>query len=251
MCAFCLSSLPLTSITKICEKCFKVHNFSQKYSSFGVDKIIQERQDLTKELNESIIERSCNLCKKLFENSRLLGEHLIEHSFQGCNERGFTCYICSSVFTSASGLHQHMIGHGPDARPYDCNRCNEKFFFQIELENHIFNHDNGRIKSPNSLKQIIDLNIEKNENENVSNECNTVDTIDVKNEQMNDEISEQKIENNQDDEDDDDEYIEIEKICEQNVNENETKSDDEKSTKSNDVQIHDDDEKPNGNEETE
>lgn len=100
---------------------------------------------------ESIIEFHCNICKKILPSQKKLEEHLIEHSFQGCDDRGYTCYICSAVFTSPAGLHQHMPEHGLNSRPYDCNLCTEKFFFRAELENHMIDHENGHIIMPVSV----------------------------------------------------------------------------------------------------
>lgn len=65
----------------------------------------------------------------------------MEHTFAGCEDHGYNCYICSSVFTSPSGLISHIQEHGNNSKPYDCNRCNQKFFFRAELENHSFMHN--------------------------------------------------------------------------------------------------------------
>lgn len=94
---------------------------------------------------DPINEHFCNLCKKIFATIAELEAHLIEHSFQGCDERGYKCYICSSIFTLPSGLHQHMLEHGANYRPYDCSLCPNKYFFRAELENHLIDHENGRI----------------------------------------------------------------------------------------------------------
>lgn len=77
----------------------------------------------------------------------VLQEHLIEHSFSGCEDRGYSCYICSSVFTAAAGLQLHMDEvHGSGAKPYDCHMCAAKFFFRAELEHHGCDHEMGRIR---------------------------------------------------------------------------------------------------------
>lgn len=84
----------------------------------------------------------CNLCKKLLASEPKLREHLVEHTFAGCEDRGFICYICSSVFTGPSGLLPHMEDiHGSNAKPYDCSRCAAKFFFRAELDHHAFTHE--------------------------------------------------------------------------------------------------------------
>lgn len=86
-------------------------------------------------------EIKCNLCKMQFSQRQKLQEHLIEHTFAGCEERGFNCYICSAVFTVPAGLLLHMLEHGANARPYDCNLCPEKFYFRAELDHHLIDHD--------------------------------------------------------------------------------------------------------------
>ena len=48
--------------------------------------------------------------------------------------------MCSSVFTAATGLQQHMVEHGLHHRPYDCPSCHLKFFFRAELDNHEATH---------------------------------------------------------------------------------------------------------------
>lgn len=67
---------------------------------------------------------------------------MVEHTFAGCEDRGFICYICSSVFTGPSGLLAHMEDiHGSNAKPYDCSRCPAKFFFRAELDHHTCIHE--------------------------------------------------------------------------------------------------------------
>lgn len=81
----------------------------------------------------------CHLCKGSFSSSIDLEIHLIEHTFVGYSS--YTCYICSAVFTASQGLRNHIVEHGLDARPYDCSKCNVKFFFRAQLENHNFIHE--------------------------------------------------------------------------------------------------------------
>lgn len=82
----------------------------------------------------------CYICNQVsFDTPLKLQCHLIEHTFEGCSS--FTCYMCSSVFTTATGLQQHMIEHGLHTRPYDCSLCHLKFFFRAELDNHMVTHE--------------------------------------------------------------------------------------------------------------
>uniref|UniRef100_T1GA93 C2H2-type domain-containing protein n=1 Tax=Megaselia scalaris TaxID=36166 RepID=T1GA93_MEGSC len=136
-CALCLEPIAPTSETKLCENCCRKHNLTHKLNSYRYDA-------------KMIMENRCNLCKMILPSSSRLREHLVEHTFVGCEERGFNCYICSAVFTIPSGLLNHMNEHGPNARPYDCNLCPEKFFFRAELDNHTIDHENGTIKVNNA-----------------------------------------------------------------------------------------------------
>ena len=82
----------------------------------------------------------CHLCSHVYFDSPLkLQCHLIEHTFEGCS--AFTCYMCSTTWTTAKKLQEHMVEHGLHSRPYDCTQCHLKFFFRAELENHIFTHE--------------------------------------------------------------------------------------------------------------
>lgn len=95
-------------------------------------------------------------------------EHLIEHSFNGCEDRGYSCYICSSVFTAAAGLQIHMVEvHGNNAKPYDCHLCSSKFFFRSELEHHVSDHNLETSKlSKSSSPSIHNLSKNANNQEN-------------------------------------------------------------------------------------
>ncbi|KAJ6649422.1 Zinc finger protein [Pseudolycoriella hygida] len=181
-CALCLDQLPSNTDAKVCEKCFKRHNFSSKFQNY------QKPPD---QHHPREIEYRCNICKTFVISAVKLQEHLIEHSFKGCEERGYSCYICSSVFTSVSGLQSHMGEHGSGAKPYDCNLCTEKYFFRAELENHMFEHDNGRIKS-SSDELSKEMKVENSDERMIvmKSEAN----------------------------DDDEEYIEVEKVLETSMN---------------------------------
>lgn len=164
---------------------------------------------------DQFIEHNCNICNKVLSSDIKLGEHLIEHSFQGCDDRGYTCYICSSVFTSTTGLHQHMNTHGPNSRPYDCNLCAAKFFFRAELENHLIEHEAGRISTTtmyNSVPAVVStpqkdiVAIERSSSADQISDNDDKDEIETHEMVIKVESEERN--------DDDDEYIEIEKLVE-------------------------------------
>lgn len=235
----------------MCEKCFKKHNFTQKYSSYAAAAAAAAAVVAANEINshtktsssshEPVAEFNCNICKKVFGTTRKLEEHLIEHSFHGCDDRGYTCYICSSVFTSSSGLHQHMNEHGPNSRPYDCNLCAEKFFFRTELENHLIDHEHGRVRMAATASAAVPLPLSAqalfHANQMNSQQIAALKTLIVKREAAqannvvvgdnndtdrrsdnddddNDDVSRIKPETTTQANDEDDEYIEIEKIGE-------------------------------------
>lgn len=225
-CAFCLDTLPQKSESKVCKKCLDKHNPQSKYGSYPLRKEIDQ---LTKETsfktNATESEHYCNLCKNLFFSTGTeLSEHLIEHSFRGCEERGYNCYICSAIFTLPSGLHQHMIDHGPNYRPYDCNLCEKKFYFRAELENHHIDHETGRVerqqtKTPldecnlnamNGFKQLL-LKHEHNQMRDINDDS---DSDKEKNPETNIKLEAQQYSDEKNAEDDDDEYIEVEQLAE-------------------------------------
>lgn len=217
-CALCLSVLPSNSESKVCKTCFGKHNTHGKYTSYSIPKGtgLSLNEDLIT-LGDSSSEQYCNLCRTKYSTTTELEEHLIEHSFRGCEERGYSCYICSAIFTLPCGLHQHMIEHGPNYRPYDCNQCAQKFYFRAELENHLIDHDTGRTEISveldaqtsisQGLKQVIiknESNQTKDSNDDTDNEKDNNSNIDIKFEANPNEANV----------DEDDEYIEVEQIAE-------------------------------------
>ncbi|XP_049289716.1 zinc finger protein 423 homolog isoform X2 [Anopheles funestus] len=185
-CALCLEPLPSQpeSSTKICDPCLKRHNFPSKLLSMNFLKpsastslgqtptiagpthggivgpstvpiegrtptsggIQHEQQPSGGRDSSSSSLYQCNLCKKPLPSSQKLQEHLIDHTFAGCEERGYVCYLCSAVFTSSAGLQAHLpVAHtNAAAKPYDCERCGVAYFFRAELEHHLIDHELGR-----------------------------------------------------------------------------------------------------------
>lgn len=234
-CALCLSTLPQKYDSKVCKKCFEKHNSHSKYASYSFLNETNAKENCSKSNAELLPENYCNLCKKSYSNLTELEEHLIEHSFRGCEERGYNCYICSAIFTLPSGLHQHMIEHGPTYRPYDCNLCAKKFYFRAELENHLIDHETGRIGSPvhgnidtlesssRGCKQML-IKHENNQTK-VSNNNENCDR-----EKNSSEIKSEDRQYSSDGNDDDDEYIEVEKIAESVCNDGEPNNPTERKT---------------------
>ncbi|XP_031640589.1 zinc finger protein 423 homolog isoform X2 [Contarinia nasturtii] len=218
-CALCLIELPPKSESKVCKKCYEKHNNHSKHSSYAFPKESNSfSSDCPSKSNaDSITEHYCNLCKKPFLTAVALEEHLIEHSFRGCEERGYNCYICSAIFTLPCGLHQHIrVEHGASYRPYDCNLCAKKFYFRAELENHLINHEIGLIATPHrddatdtDESKQIPLNHEhlKDMNDDNESDKDKHSETDMKSEG-------QHYSNDVNAEDDDDEYIEVEQIGE-------------------------------------
>ncbi|XP_036330098.1 zinc finger protein 423 homolog [Rhagoletis pomonella] len=141
-CALCLEAIPkpMNGEAKVCEKCCRKHNLGSKLKTQSLRTEISEHgSDFCRSTLK--IEVRCNICKLVLPHTQKLQEHLVEHTFAGCEERGFNCYICSAIFTAPSGLLSHMHEHGLQFRPYDCNNCSDKFFFRAELEHHLLAHE--------------------------------------------------------------------------------------------------------------
>lgn len=247
-CALCLVALPPKYESKVCKKCYEKHNNHSKHSTYSKEADMSVNKTTSKLNLESLPEHHCNLCKKPFSTAIELEEHLIEHSFRGCEERGYNCYICSAIFTLPCGLHQHMIDeHGPSYRPYDCNLCAKKFFFRAELENHLIDHESGRINSTTIHKPIDmhantangikhDHNQLRDSNDDSDSEKNNSPDTNIK--------SEDRKFSTEPSAEEDDEYIEVEQIGE-NISVNEEVNKD----RSKSPQIDDQHEKNNLNDE--
>lgn len=202
-------TLPSKYESKVCKKCYDKHNNHSKHTTYSIPKEAENPVKNSFKLNiESLPEHHCNLCKKTFSTATELEEHLIEHSFRGCEERGYNCYICSAIFTLPSGLHQHMIEHGPNYRPYDCNLCAKNFYFRAELENHLIDHESGRI-SQTPLDTHTN-GIKHEQNQLIDSACTAEDSDNEKDTNIKSEDRQYSNEPNADE----DEYIEVEQIGE-------------------------------------
>ncbi|XP_067629226.1 zinc finger protein 423 homolog isoform X2 [Eurosta solidaginis] len=151
VCALCLEPIPnpLNGEAKVCEKCCRKHKLISKFK-FHRRRSEYHEPDPDRSRN-STLESRCNICKLMLPNVPKLQEHLVEHTFAGCEERGFKCYVCSAIFTASNGLLSHMHQHGLQYRPYDCNRCIEKFFFRAELQHHMLAHQSQEANEPWNL----------------------------------------------------------------------------------------------------
>jgi zinc finger protein 423 len=176
----------------------------------------------------------CNICKKTLPSGVKLQEHLIEHTFAGCEERGYNCYICSSVFTSSSGLLLHIQEHGAHSKPYDCNYCEQKFFFRAELDHHLVDHEIYSVTEHDRRERETTSSVSRPEestpkpdivkSEKESSISGSEKSIGFA-EQVNVKLEgEEQIEADVEEEEEDEEYIEVEKIHEPvNGMEDETK----------------------------
>lgn len=142
--------------------------------SFGTEQEVRSHVESAHSIDDS---QKCHLCQETYDTPLKLQCHLIEHTFAGCPT--FACYLCGAVFTASTGLQRHMITHGPNSKPYDCNKCHLKFYFRSELDNHAFIHDQNN----SNCNEIITPKIEKNHNDgNLNSENSSYDNTKIKNE---------------------------------------------------------------------
>ncbi|XP_062565104.1 zinc finger protein 423 homolog isoform X2 [Armigeres subalbatus] len=239
-CALCLEPLCASSDTKICDTCLKRHNFPSKLLSINnfiksslppASSVAQPQEDASshhqqpQQIQPNTVVK-CNLCKKHMSSVQKLQEHLIDHTFAGCEDRGYICYLCSSVFTSSLGLQNHIADHGPQAKPYDCNHCDEAFYFRAELEHHLINHEFGKInlvaKNTNETTVVQDIKSEipettvKLDDESLSGPVAGTSVFKDKHETSISHSNEKLNENYKQANEDDEEYIEVEHNVEEN-----------------------------------
>lgn len=192
VCALCLEAIPNAVDAKVCEKCCRKHKFNSR-DRFDPNNLPSN--------GRSYSENRCNLCKMILPHVQKLQEHLVEHTFAGCEDRGFICYICSAVFTAPNGLLGHMTEHGLNAKPYDCNLCIQKFYFRAELDHHLVDHE-IRERTHREIKNAVEAKLE--------------DAAQMPKSEIKKEVIDER--RNEDNVDDDDEYIEVEKVPEIQTN---------------------------------
>lgn len=110
------------------------------------------------------LEHKCHLCRRVYDSPSKLQRHLIEHACH-CVPAGasdaecarlaatcgdFRCPACDERCADASALQAHVLASGKhlpvakpglqqqiDQRPFACDWCEQRFFFDAELENHV------------------------------------------------------------------------------------------------------------------
>lgn len=105
-----------------------------------------------------------------------------------------------------------MPKHGSNSKPYDCNLCPSKFFFRAELENHLIEHESGRLCTVD-MSVIIPSLSPKEQQLKQRTDSRTNEGMDTDDININESIVKCESEEPVADEDDD-EYIEIEKLVE-------------------------------------
>ncbi len=68
-------------------------------------------------------------------------------------QRLFSCYQCSSSFSSRSNLNSHMRLHSPD-NPNVCNKCDKIFLCAAYLNKHLRVHHEGKAREKRSGDEL-------------------------------------------------------------------------------------------------
>ncbi|XP_065207547.1 zinc finger protein 423 homolog isoform X2 [Planococcus citri] len=127
-------------IAGICKECYQRHGKSSPFRCPECHMKFDNGPAI--EIHLATVHRKsyqCIKCQVSFDNEKEIQHHVASHvMIDGLN--GHECRLCRSVFTTAQGLQTHILEHGLAARPYDCSRCKQKFFFTSELEHHSYVH---------------------------------------------------------------------------------------------------------------
>ena len=78
-------------------------------------------------------------CSEIFTSYEALQQHyMVAHPI---NE-SYTCHICGVVFTKQYRAHyfRHVQTHSMTEKTVECQECDEKFFFEIDLKKHMKKH---------------------------------------------------------------------------------------------------------------
>lgn len=108
------------NVKKICHSCMAKHNFSVNPTAKGPTQV-------------------CNLCKKNIETEKFQ-DHLVEHEMK---DGTISCVVCSSIFTSISGLKDHIRDHNLSALDLKevCPKCSSRYLYPSELKHHLQEHE--------------------------------------------------------------------------------------------------------------
>ncbi|XP_021354147.1 zinc finger protein 836-like [Mizuhopecten yessoensis] len=97
----------------------------------------------------------CDICSRRFANTDDLKLHKSLHDDQ-CEE--ISCGICEEIVDSKEDLMKHLDIH-PEAKPYKCCHCGDKFIVLPQLQNHMQTHSfTKRYNCPYCFKQFFHEN---------------------------------------------------------------------------------------------
>ncbi|XP_031639859.1 PR domain zinc finger protein 5-like [Contarinia nasturtii] len=138
-------------------------NLDQFSDSMGVS------ESTSNQSSETDDRTKCNICNKILSTTNALKTHkLITHSAPG----HFPCQLCNMILTRKDSLRKHMqMKHDPNCVKFKCVYCYAVFLKKSSLENH----------HPKCKKRA-----EKLRNEDCSTTVEAVNTIHIKEEQIDD-----------------------------------------------------------------
>ncbi|XP_033728570.1 zinc finger protein 62-like [Pecten maximus] len=94
----------------------------------------------------------CDICSRRFANTDDLKIHKTLHDGQ---YEEVSCGICEEIVDSKEDLMKHLDIH-PEAKPYRCCHCGDKFIVLTQLRNHMQTHSfTKRYNCPHCLKQFF------------------------------------------------------------------------------------------------
>ncbi|XP_060072162.1 zinc finger protein 62 homolog [Ylistrum balloti] len=94
----------------------------------------------------------CDICSRRFANTDDLKAHKAIHDGQ---YEEISCGICEEIVDSKDDLMKHLDIH-PEAKPYRCCHCGDRFIVLPQLRNHMQTHSfTKRYNCPHCLKQFF------------------------------------------------------------------------------------------------
>ncbi|KAJ8703994.1 hypothetical protein PYW07_013288 [Mythimna separata] len=139
-----------------CDKVFTLQKYRRKH-----EEMIHEQRTKFK----------CQYCPERFAGEYLRHLHCLEAHPD--TVKTITCEFCGDVFTWKQYYTTHIRKKHQKRKPYECGKCNKKFFTNSELKEHMLRHAGAknfecpvchkRYVSMNSLKQHTKWHKKKNE----------------------------------------------------------------------------------------
>ena len=93
---------------------------------------------------------ACDECGDCFRMMSGLKRHMLSHT----GEKPFSCFVCGATYVDKGKCMKHVRKQHPDAKPYPCIMCKERFLTRKQLDDHSVSHVEPAPEEPSASATV-------------------------------------------------------------------------------------------------